>query len=354
METKSIPLLELFDFPAIKGLTEEFIMKNQGDIPVYGGKMTETPIGYISDNLPDVKYFSDCLAWNREGSVGYVFYHKDKFSTNDHHRPLILKKEYEGIINLEYVRIVLEQFLLSQGFSWGKTASKEKVKKMSILFPVNNYGYIDVLMQERYVNRYNEIFNIQKRLHQYKDKLEKSIVILENNSKQRTIFLSEDYFKLSIGKRILKKNLVTSGIDVYSANPNKPFGKVRSSNLSSFDMDSIIWGIDGTFDWGYIPKNKVFATTDHCGRLIIENSSILSEYVYFQLKETVNSYGFNRTYRASLENIKTVSINIPISEDGTFDIELQKKMIDKYKKISKIKLKILNLLDYITTSQIDI
>ena len=112
------PLCDLFDFPSINGLTEDFIRRNPGNIPVYGGGMYEEPIGYIADNIAGVKYFENCLAWNREGSVGYVFYHKTKFSTNDHQRPLILKDDYKQSLDYDYLRIVLEQLLLSQGFAY--------------------------------------------------------------------------------------------------------------------------------------------------------------------------------------------------------------------------------------------
>ena len=83
---------DVFDLVPIKGLTKSFINNNEGDIPVYGGGIKEIPIGSIKNSLEGVKYFENCLAWNREGSVGYVFWHKHIFSTNDHHRPMIPKR----------------------------------------------------------------------------------------------------------------------------------------------------------------------------------------------------------------------------------------------------------------------
>ena len=89
MEFTNVTISKLFELPTIKGITKKFIKLHEGNIPVYGGKMKEEPIGYIEDSLKGVKYFENCLAWNREGSVGFVFWHKHKFTTNDHHRPLI-------------------------------------------------------------------------------------------------------------------------------------------------------------------------------------------------------------------------------------------------------------------------
>lgn len=154
--TKS--LYDLFDFPKIKGLTEKFIRNNSGNIPVYGGRQTETPIGTIADNIEGVRYFENCLAWNREGSVGYVFFHNHKFTTNDHHRPMILKEKYQGKIDLLYIRHMLQQILLSSDtFEWSKTASKEKIRIIEINIPIDKDGEFDINMQH----------NICKRLEKY-------------------------------------------------------------------------------------------------------------------------------------------------------------------------------------------
>lgn len=350
----STPLSELFDFPAINGLTEDFIRKNPGDIPVYGGGMYEEPIGYIADNIAGVKYFQNCLAWNREGSVGYVFYHKTKFSTNDHQRPLILKDEYIQSLDYDYLRIVIEQLLLSQGFVWSKTASKEKVMEMSIDIPMNEENQIDINTQKDIVKRHSCISLTKKVLKSYLEKLNKAIIQISSDYPHKTLYLSESIFDLSIGKRILKKDIVKDGIPVYSANPHSIFGYVNKSNLSNFDDDSIVWGIDGIFDFGYIPKNICFATTDHCGRIQIKNDNILPEFVYYQLRESRSTYGFNRVYRASLNNILTVSVNIPIDiSTGEYDIEAQQVLLSKYKKIEVIRKALIDSIGKIVNSPID-
>ena len=349
----TIALNEIFFFPSINGLTEQFIRDNKGDIPVYGGSKNEVPIGYIKNDIPNVKYFENCLAWNREGSVGYVFYHKGKFSTNDHHRPLVLKKEYSELLDKEYLRLELEQLLLSQGFRWSKTASKEKVSGMFINIPINDDGSFDIDIQKRIVEKYNRVASTQNQLKIYYEKLQKSNVQLQETYPFKTLYLSDDVFSLEIGKRILKKEVQSSGIPVYSANPNQLFGYTAKSNISDFSKPSILWGIDGNFEFGYIPANVEFATTDHCGRITIESNNIISEFVYYQLQESKNLYGFNRVYRASLKNITMVSVNIPIDTEGNFDIEAQQEMLRRYKKIESIKTDILNLLITVIKSAVD-
>jgi len=178
---KSMPLGEFFEFPSIRGVTRNTIFAHPGNIPVYGGRMSGTPIGYIEDNVSGVKYFSNCLGWNRQGSVGYVFWHDHRFTTTDDHRPMILKEEYKDVINLEYIRIQSEAVLLASGFSWGKTAGKEKIKDIYIEIPCNADGSISRKAQDQYIEKYEFIHEPQVIMKNYFEVLQHSIE-LENDA----------------------------------------------------------------------------------------------------------------------------------------------------------------------------
>ncbi|MFH1860325.1 MAG: restriction endonuclease subunit S [bacterium] len=163
---KEVLISDIFIFPSIKGLTARFIQENLGNIPVYGGRKEETPIGFIEDNLKGVKYFENCLGWNREGSVGYVFWHKQKFTTNDHHRPLIVKPEISPIIDLNYMKHEIQEVLLKQGFRWSKTASKEKVEKISIKVPILPNGNYDLAAQKEISKKHQVIEQVKQELEE--------------------------------------------------------------------------------------------------------------------------------------------------------------------------------------------
>ena len=168
------------------------------------------------------------------------------------------------------------------------------------------------------------------------------------------IYLNESkFFYLQIGERIYKKDQLDAGIPAYSANVNKPFGFIGKSNINDFRKPSLIWGIDGFFDWGYIPENIEFATTDHCGRLTIINSNLYPKYVYYALKNTKDQHGFDRTYRASLKNIaQDVSIDVPVDKYGNFDWDSQVAIADRYEKIESAKMKILEQLEILSSAQV--
>jgi hypothetical protein len=169
---KSVKISDLFNLPVIKGLTAKFIQSYKGNIPVYGGRIKEIPIGYIADNLKGVKYFKNCLAWNREGSVGYVFFHRHKFTTNDHHRPMIVKSEHIDLIDLDYMQYIVQDILLKQGFRWSKTASKEKIAKLLIKIPVTETGEFDLQKQKEIANKYKKIEEIKSNIKLELEKVE--------------------------------------------------------------------------------------------------------------------------------------------------------------------------------------
>ena len=156
-------------------------------------------------------------------------------------------------------------------------------------------------------------------------------------------------FFLKIGKRVLKKQCKESGIPCISSNVHDVFGYIEESDLlSDFDNPSLTWGIDGNFDWYLIPANFPFHPTDHCGVLRIKSRNIDPNFLYYTLRATRNRNGFDRTYRAKLENIKQVSVNIPIRRDGQFDLEAQKRIASKQQEIEKRRSEAARLLRQIT------
>lgn len=173
--------------------------------------------------------------------------------------------------------------------------------------------------------------------------------ILELNEKKKpqseikNISLSDtNLFELSIGKRIVKRDIINikGNIPIYSANVKVPVGYHNKSNIPDFNNNFVLWGIDGDFEFNAIRKNNPFVSTDHCGVIRILNKNISPEFLMIQLERVKHIYGFDRGLRASLKNMKTVSIDMPINENGDFDIEAQNEIADKILFVQELKLKI--------------
>ncbi|MCZ6819064.1 MAG: restriction endonuclease subunit S [Calditrichaeota bacterium] len=133
-------------------------------------------------------------------------------------------------------------------------------------------------------------------------------------------------FSIFIGKRVLKKDVSTdqAGVPVFSANVDVPMGYLEKGNLADFTHPAILWGIDGTFNFRIVPAGFVFATTDHCGTIKILDESIDPEYVLHALHVRRVEEDFDRSFRASLTNMRKFGIKIPIDKKGKFDLAAQK------------------------------
>lgn len=151
-----------------------------------------------------------------------------------------------------------------------------------------------------------------------------------------------DYFSLFIGKRLVKKDLikVQGTIPIYSANVRAPISYHHTSNITDFKNNFVIWGIDGDFDFNFIPKETPFVSTDHCGTIRILSDDILPEYLMLLLEYKKHEYGFDRGLRASLKNMQQVVIEVLLNEQGNIDTEKQKEVVEKYQNIYELKEKI--------------
>ena len=161
-------------------------------------------------------------------------------------------------------------------------------------------------------------------------------------------------FELQIGDRVLKKEAKEGDIPCVSANVRDVFGYVRHSDILGDDWSrpSIVWGVDGNFDWHLIEAGRKFHPTDHCGVLRIKDQRIDPEYLWHTLRATRERYGFDRTYRAKLKNIVNVTVPIPVSNDGTWSVALQRRMAAKYREIEDRRDRVRDLLQKIVDARV--
>lgn len=167
---------------------------------------------------------------------------------------------------------------------------------------------------------------------------------------------NKELFELSIGKRIVKRDIynIEGSIPIFSANVKEPVGFHYKSNIENFNNNFVLWGIDGDFEFNYIPKNTPFVSTDHCGTIRILSDEILPKYLMIQLEKVKHKYGFDRGLRASLKNMESVFIDLPIDSKGKIDIQKQNEVIERYEYIEELKVKVDSYNKLINNIKIDI
>ena len=130
-------------------------------------------------------------------------------------------------------------------------------------------------------------------------------------------------FDISIGRRVLGSEVNPEyTVPVYSANVFEPFGMINRLLIKDFSIPSILWGIDGEWMVNTIDANIPFYPTDHCGVLRIKKDVILPSYMAWLLEKEGKKAGFSRSYRASIDRIESLSVQVA-------PIEEQRKAIEK-------------------------
>ena len=164
-------------------------------------------------------------------------------------------------------------------------------------------------------------YNEERKLHLFEDAQSKA---------NRALRLDSAVFNISIGRRVLKKEVVDTGrFDIYSANVFESFGKSEHSVLNDFSQPSVLWGIDGDWMVNFIGKDQLFCPTDHCGVIrVLNENEVLSRYLVYPLQKEGEKQRFSRANRASTERIRSLIIQVP-------SIEVQKEVVEKLSKIDE-------------------
>lgn len=181
--------------------------------------------------------------------------------------------------------------------------------------------------------------DLATRLNTLASELKEIAAVVENQDQvphpedtQLVRLADKNLFRLSIGKRVLQKDLhgLTPGeIPVYSANVAKPFGFVDSTWVQDFSYPSVLWGIDGDFVLAVKQVGAKFYYTDHCGRIEILNDQLDPSYCRAAIA-LARVHGFDRTLRPSLQRMKQLTFEVPVKTDGTFDLEAQRILAARY------------------------
>jgi hypothetical protein len=307
----------------------EFIEAHPGEYPVYSASLV-APFGYIDE----YDYYGKFLTWVMNGYGGRVQEVSGRFSlTRD--RGVFLPRSDVRVPDLTYLRFAMEPQLTAAAVGRrvdGRLNEYTKIYPETagdvvIQLPLCESGDFDYERMAKLGEKFRRIEAAQAGVRRAHEPLERAVFPVQVSEPTATISLADRrFFNLSIGERVLRADHVAQGVPVYSANVLVPFGAVATTNLTDFQRPSLLWGIDGNFDWNLIQAGVIFATTDHCGRLQVVDARIDAEYLYWFLRATRERYGFDRVFRASLANMKAEgTVTIPLDfESHEFSVTRQR------------------------------
>jgi hypothetical protein len=364
LNKKAYKLKDLFDIEKGKSLyTKNYGNLNKGDNPVYSAS-NNAPLTYINTNDYDGQY----LTWSTNGFAGYMMLIEGKFSINGD-RGLLRPKISN--INLLYIKNIVEPKLreLAKGRK-GENGSDEftkvypnMVEEVEIIMPIDEDGNFDLETQKDVVDKILYVEDIKKTIEDYKSQIENLTIEIETSSAFK-LYRIKDLFDLNnktnnskFTKSFIDKN--KGNIPVYSASKfpdtvDYGFVKDNLQGVKYFE-DCLTWNIDGSIGKVHY-RNGRFSLSEKVIPLIVKDEYKDTLDLLF-LKHTIelefSKHNFGFSNKAGKGKIQDIEIAVPINDQGSFHLDIQKEIADKFEKIEDIKKSILSELDRISKTEID-
>lgn len=353
-KTREVKITDLFIIERGNSkYTRGYAEAHPGEIPIYSAALA-APLGFTESS----DYAGPLLTFTTNGYGGTVQIIDGVFNCNGDRAVLL---PHDGVLlpDLRYLARVLEQTLRPLAVGRRGDAGRNEYTKLApkstigatIPFLIDASGNDDYVAMKRVGEAISRAGDLQANLRSRVEQLKGANIVLDGGASVDLQLGDTSRFALSIGHRVLLTQLDNTGeVPVYSANARAPMGYVQEARAGDkFAAPSLIWGIDGDFDWNLIPANKAFVPTDHCGRLQVLTNDIEPEYLLYALRATKDSHGFDRVFRAKLANIAEISVPVPVDDTGMPDIARQHSLIDRYRYLDTIREHLLQKVSALTS-----
>jgi len=122
--------------------------RKRGNTPYISATANNNGIGYFVGNANET-IEENCLSVNRNGSVGYSFYHPYKALFSNDCRKLRLK------FNSKYVGYFISRIITNQKekYGYGYKMGTGRIKRQKIMLPINKLGQPDYEYMENYMKK---------------------------------------------------------------------------------------------------------------------------------------------------------------------------------------------------------
>lgn len=335
-------IMQLIDvIPVSKKLKKEDVLK-EGLYPVYSSDTCNNGVlGYTNEPMfTNSSQDSFIIFGDHTKTITIV---NTPFSVSDNVKVLKIKSDID--VDPLYLKYVWLPKIPSLGYSrhW-------KVAKIcSVTIPTKSDGKFDLKKQRELANLYKKIEDQKGSLLDKCRKLENLTIQLdkETDIEYKDVPLNE-LFEFRRGKIISKPYIQanTGDFPVYSTQ-KEVYGFINSF---MYDGQYLLWNTDGLAGYIRLTDGK-FSFTNIVGIMIPTNNfdmkSIYLPYLKYYLepifrfnkKGRIGDLGKNEFTKLNSTMIKKINIQvpIPIKSDGTFDLEKQKEIANKYRQIEEIK-----------------
>ncbi len=147
METKEWGKFFIEDIATIKSGRDIYEAERiSGDIPYISSTAQNNGIGYFVANKNST-FEKNCLSVNRNGSVGYSFYHPYAGLYSNDCRKLKLKNDFQFVGYFIAHQITAQKEKYNYGYKMGTG----RLKRQKIMLPITQNGQPDYAFMEQYI-----------------------------------------------------------------------------------------------------------------------------------------------------------------------------------------------------------
>lgn len=256
----------------------------------------------------------DFLFARTGATAGKYFLYESKYGKAIYAGYLIRFQFDNNVVLPQYIKNVLKLKPYTEWAEYNRRGRNINAKRFSAF----QIPLPPIPVQKQIVSECTKIDTAYEATRISLEKLEQEINYLfaelddAENRGNKLSLANPDKFDISIGKRVLDKQLLPNGtIPVFSANVIEPFGYIDEFLITDFSVPSVLWGIDGDWMTNYIPEGSEFYPTDHCGVLRCKTSEVNPRYMVHILETEGRKMGFSRSYRASMDRVQGITFTVP-------------------------------------------
>lgn len=185
---------------------------------------------------------------------------------------------------------------------------------------------------------------------------EKKVYLVKEMTIDEIFDLSQMTNSSKFTKDFINKN--KGKIPVYSASKDYEsvdYGYVKDNldGIKYFE-NCLTWNIDGSIGTAHYRVGR-FSLSEKVIPLVFRQLELFDvEFIKYEIEKEFSKYSFGYNNKAGKGKIKDIIINVPVYEDGKINIEAQKLIAEKNKKIIELQESLKNKITSITDASIDL
>ena len=321
--------------------------------------LDSTTMGVIDKNAiierKRIKTFDcPCIIISRNGNAGMASYCNELIAPTDHAYVVTIKEHFKNKINIQWFSLVCNSITLKciSNEDSNATFSKNLFLNQDIPHPLPT-----ITEQNAIVEKYNRLKILEQKISMEINKINEICLLELKLSKYVTLTMSDianlNKGSSKISEEMIYKNNDSNGIPVYSSatENNGIMGKISTECYEQFpkqgNSNELTWATNG-YAGKVFYRDTAYLYSEKCGRIVIKEqyqNKILPQYLCFILNQVTHKYTTAESNNGKLDiiNMKKVKVNIPVTNDEKFDIDLQNQIVELYNKLEFIKNTLCNI-----------